>query len=68
MNTYQLLRYQRQRDLLSAIEEYRRASGPDRAWWRQDALHRLQEWRRLYRQPQRAAFTAAVAASRRAAA
>jgi hypothetical protein len=47
-----LLRAQRLRDLLAAIAEWARASGPDRAWWR-----------RLYAQPERAAFLAAVARS-----
>jgi hypothetical protein len=55
------IRAARLRDLLAAIAEWARASGPDRAWWRRDALWRLAEWRRLYAQPERAAFLAAVA-------
>jgi hypothetical protein len=56
-----IVRATRLRDLLSAIEEWRHASGPDRVWWRRDARHRLAEWRRLYRIPERAAFQQAVA-------
>ncbi|HKW20958.1 MAG TPA: hypothetical protein VJO13_06255 [Ktedonobacterales bacterium] len=66
--TARIRRQQRLRDLLAAIEEFWRASGPDRTWWRQDALGRLQEWRRIYRAPERAAFAAAVARSKRSAA
>ena len=58
-----VLRDQRRRDLLAAIEEWRRASGPERVWWRGNALHRLAEWRTLYQRPERAAFQAAVARS-----
>jgi hypothetical protein len=58
-----LLRSQRLRDLLAAIAEWARASGPDRAWWRRDALWRLAEWRRIYAVPERRAFLAACAAS-----
>jgi hypothetical protein len=57
---YPSLRQQRLRDLLAAVEEWRRASGSDRVWWRRDARHRLAEWRTLYRAPERAAFQAAV--------
>ena len=59
-----LIRSARLRDMLAAVEEWRRASGADRRWWRQDALHRLQEWRRLHARPERAAFQVAVARSR----
>jgi hypothetical protein len=55
----------RLRDLLASIEEFWRASGPDRVWWRADALWRLAEWRTRYRNPERAAFQAAVAAQHR---
>ena len=58
-----LIRAARLRDLLAAVEEWRRASGPDRVWWRHDAQHRLAEWRRLHVLPERAAFQAAVAKS-----
>lgn len=43
-----IMRAARHRDLLAAVEEWRRASGADRSYWRQDALWRLREWRRLY--------------------
>ena len=46
--------------MLAAIAEWERASGPDRVWWRRDARHRLAEWRRLHREPERAAFQARV--------
>ena len=55
-----ILRDQRRRDLLASIAEWERASGPDRTYWRRDARHRLREWRRLYRIPERAAFQQAV--------
>lgn len=63
LSAKRILRDQRLRDLLAAVEEYRRASGPDRTYWRRDARHRLAEWRRLYAIPERAAFQAAVANS-----
>lgn len=56
-----IIRDQRRRDLLASIAEWERASGPDRTYWRRDARHRLAEWRRLHREPERAAFQAAVA-------
>ena len=59
-----ILRVARLRDLLASIAEWERASGPDRVWWRRDAQHRLAEWRRLHREPERRAFEAAVARSR----
>lgn len=62
-----LVRQHRMRDLLSAIEEWRRADGPDRTYWRQQARWLISQWRCLYEQPERAAFNAAVAKSRRAA-
>ena len=43
-----LIRAARLRDMLAAIEEYRRASGSDRAWWRSQASHLIREWRRLH--------------------
>jgi len=43
-----LIRSARLRDLLAAIEEYRRASGSDRAWWRSQAGHLIRQWRRRY--------------------
>jgi hypothetical protein len=69
-NAAALIRSARRRDMMAAIEEWRRASGTDRDWWRSQAGHLIREWRRLHVQPERAAFQAAVAASqlRRAAA
>ena len=64
--TAALLRAARLRDLLASVEEWRHASGSDRVWWRRDARHRLAEWRRLYRIPERTAFQAAVARSQAA--
>jgi hypothetical protein len=43
-----LIRSARLRDLLAAIEEYRRASGTDRAYWRSQAAYLIREWRRRY--------------------
>jgi hypothetical protein len=43
-----LIRAARLRDMLAAIEEYRRASGTDRAWWRSQAGYLIREWRRRY--------------------
>jgi hypothetical protein len=63
LSAKRILRDQRLRDLLAAVEEYRRASGPDRTYWRRDARPRLAVWRRLYAIPERAAFQAAVANS-----
>ena len=60
-----LIRSQRLRDMLASIEEFWRASGPDRVWWRRDARHRLAEWRRLHQEPERAAFQQAVVRSKR---
>lgn len=58
------LRAQRHRDLLASIEEYRRATGPDRRYWRRVTRHQIAEWKLLHTVPERAAFQAAVAASR----
>jgi hypothetical protein len=45
---YPSLKDQRLRDMLAAVEEYRRASGTDRAWWRSHASHLIRQWRRRY--------------------
>ena len=59
-----ILRDQRLRDMLSEIEEWRRASGRDRAYYRRLALHDIAEFKRLYVVPERAAFEAAVRRSK----
>jgi hypothetical protein len=43
-----LIRAARLRDMLAAIAEWQRASGPDRAWWRSQGSHLIREWRRRY--------------------
>jgi hypothetical protein len=43
-----LIRSARLRDMLAAIEEFWRASGPDRAYWASHGGHLIREWRRLY--------------------
>jgi hypothetical protein len=63
-----IVRSQRLRDMLAAVAEFWRASGADRAYWRGQAAWLIREWRRVYELPERAAFRAAVARSRRAAA
>lgn len=63
-----LVRDQRLRDMLAAIAEFWRASGPDRTYWRSQGAFLIREWRRIYEHPERAAFQAAVAASKRRAA
>jgi hypothetical protein len=35
--------------MLAAIEEFWRADGADRAYWRDQGSHLIREWRRLYR-------------------
>ena len=47
--------------MLASIEEWQRASGPERAYWRGQAGYLIREFRRLHRTPERAAFLAAVA-------
>ena len=65
-----LLRQQALDELLASIAEYRAASPAFRPFWRVVALHNIARFRRDWLQPERAAFEAAVAASklRRAAA
>jgi len=55
-----IIREQRLRDLNAAIAEFWRASGPDRDYWRGQAGWLIREWRRVYQQPEAAAFQAAV--------
>jgi hypothetical protein len=43
-----LIRAARLRDMLAAIAEWERASGPERAYWRSHGSHLIREWRRLY--------------------
>jgi hypothetical protein len=43
-----LIRAARLRDMLAAIEEFWRADGPDRAYWRDQGAYLIREWRRLY--------------------
>jgi hypothetical protein len=43
-----LIRERRRLDMLATIEEWRRASGTDRAYWRSHGSHLIREWRRLY--------------------
>jgi hypothetical protein len=54
----------RLRDLLAEIEEWKRASGADRDYYRRLALHDVAEFKRLYLVPERRAFEAAVRASK----
>ena len=56
-------RAQRLRDLLSAICEWQRASGFDRLCARRNAAAAIREFRHFHLDPERAAFTAAVAAA-----
>lgn len=58
-----ILRDHRRRDMLAAVAEWQRATGPERDYWREEATWRLAQWRRLYRVPERAAFQQAVARS-----
>lgn len=46
--TARLIRSARLRDMLAAIEEFWRAGGPDRAYWRSQGSHLIRQWRRLY--------------------
>jgi hypothetical protein len=43
-----LIRERRRRDMLAAIEEWRRASGTDRTYWASHAGYLIRQWRRLY--------------------
>jgi hypothetical protein len=53
----------RHRDMMAAIEEFWRGTGPERRYWRGQAGWLIREFRRLHRTPERAAFRAAVASS-----
>jgi hypothetical protein len=50
--------------MLAAIEEWQRADGPERRYWRGQAGWLIREYRRQHCNPERAAFRAAVARSR----
>ena len=58
------LRQQALDELLTSIHEYAAASPAFRPFWRRCALHDIRRFRRDYLQPERAAFLAAVAASK----
>jgi hypothetical protein len=62
------IRAYRLRDLVDAIAGWQRSEGTERDFWRRTALSRIAEFRRLHLLPERAAFEAAVARSRRLAA
>jgi hypothetical protein len=55
------LRDIRLRDMLAAVEEWRRASGEDRRYWRGRAQLALADFRHFHLDPEAAAFRAAVA-------
>ena len=61
--TARRLRAQRLHDLLAGIEEWRRSTGPERAYARRNAAHDRAAFKRRYLAPERAAFEVAVAAS-----
>ena len=65
VNIYPSLRDVRLRDLLASVEEWRHASGTDRDYYRRIAMTDIAEFKRQHLQPERAAFEAAVAASKR---
>jgi hypothetical protein len=46
--------------MMAAIEEWQRADGPERRYWRGQAAHLIREFRRLHKAPERQAFRAAV--------
>jgi hypothetical protein len=58
------LRQQALDEMLASIREYRAASPAFRPYWRKLAMHDIARFRRDYLQPERAAFEAAVAASK----
>ena len=58
------LRAQALDELLASIHEYRAASPAFRHFWRVVALHNIARFKRDWIQPERAAFLAAVAASK----
>jgi hypothetical protein len=49
--------------MLAAIEEWRRSTCIERAYWRSTARHQIREYKRLHVLPQRQAFREAVARS-----
>jgi hypothetical protein len=51
-------------ELLNDLAEYRAASPPFRPYWRKLAMHDIARFKRDFLQPERAAFEAAVAASK----
>jgi hypothetical protein len=51
--------------MLTSIHEYASASAPFRQFWRRLALHDIVAFKREFIRPERAAFLAAVAASKR---
>ena len=64
-SVHQMLREQALAEVINDIAEYRAASHPAlRAFWRVLALHDIVRFKREFLRPERAAFEAAVAASR----
>jgi hypothetical protein len=55
------MREVRLRDLLAAVEEWRRASDEDRRYWRRRAQLAIADFRHFHLDPEAAAFRAAVA-------
>jgi hypothetical protein len=58
-----IIRDHRHRDMLAAVAEWQRGTGPERRYWRGQAGWLIREFRRLHRTPERAAFLAAVTRS-----
>jgi hypothetical protein len=54
----------RLRDMLAAVEEYRRASDDERGYWRRRAQIAIADFRHFHLEPEAAAFAAAVARTR----
>jgi len=59
-----MARQQALAELLNDLREYSAASPAFRHFWRVVALHNIRRFRRDHLQPERAAFLAAVAASK----
>ncbi len=59
-----MTRQQRLHDLLQAIADWRGARGSARLRARRNAMAQIGEFRRFHLEPERAAFEAAVAASK----